>query len=98
MDEKSGMVAIYVDEDGRAVASASCFDAQAFSGFSVEESQRIRLRGMCARAALKEYCSPVVWRALSEQMCERIVQSLPGRIEYIAVSESQMPDSEPPNE
>jgi len=84
MSKPIGVVAVFVIED-RVAASASNFDADKFSSFSLFESQRIRARDALARAVLNAYCAPIVPDALDAYNCKQIVDKMPGEMRFIPI-------------
>jgi hypothetical protein len=72
----NGLVAIFVDETGREIATATDFKPDRPGGFTVIEAQRHRVREAIARKVIEEYASQRLTRAISQYNCAQIVEEL----------------------
>lgn len=80
-----GCVAVYINLEGRVIASVSDFRPDGYGGFTLYESQRIRAKSNLCREVIKTYCSPVVYDVLEAYDCEQIVGKMKGKIEFIEI-------------
>jgi len=74
--EARGVVLVFIDERGRAIAHAADFEPQAPGGFTLVEGQRHRAKVELAFAVCNAYASPNLVRGLERYDCERIVDRL----------------------
>lgn len=72
----SGVVLIFLDERGNAIANAADFELQAPGGFTLREGQRRRARRDLAVAVCNAYASPLLVRGLEVGDCERVIERL----------------------
>lgn len=71
-----GVVAVFANERGDVIASASNFDRQGVAGFQIQEHQRRRAKQELARAVAEAYCSSDYVRAMRTQDQEHVMQRL----------------------
>jgi hypothetical protein len=76
MSQPVGVVLVFIDERGHAIAHAADFERQAPGGFSLLEGQRHRARRMLAMAVCNAYASPMLVRGLDAYDCDRIMERL----------------------
>lgn len=72
----SGVVLVFIDERGHAIAHAADFERSAPGGLTLAEGQRYRARRALAHEVCNAYASPMLTRALESYDCERIVERL----------------------
>jgi hypothetical protein len=83
-----GCVGIYTDKEGRVIASVSDFKEATYGGFSLYEGQKVRAKRALAHAVVDAYCSSIVAEALDGYECERLVGSLPGKMTFLPVGQT----------
>lgn len=71
-----GVVGVLTDDRGMVWASVSDFDRSGYGGFSLAESQRVRVKDALAREFVHKACADVVLKALETYDCRRIVDKL----------------------
>jgi hypothetical protein len=71
-----GVVLVFIDERGNAIAHAGDFEPQSPGGFTLLEGQRRRAERGLAVAVCNAYASPMLVRGMDISDCERIVQAL----------------------
>ncbi len=71
-----GIVLVFIDERGRAVAHAADFEPQAPGGFKLIEGQRHRARRLLASAVCEAYANPNLVRGIEAYDRERIIDQL----------------------
>lgn len=67
--EPRGIVLVFIDEKGHAIAHAADFDDGG-------DARRYRARRALARAVVDAYASPALARGLDQYACEQAVQRL----------------------
>lgn len=72
----AGVVLVFLDEHGHAIAHAADFERSAPGGCTLSEGQRYRARRLLAFAVCNAYASPMLTRALESYDAERIVERL----------------------
>lgn len=75
-DKAVGVVLVFIDERGNAIAHAGDFEPQAPGGFTLREGQRWRARRALARAVCDAYASPMLVRGLDDLDRERVIDRL----------------------
>lgn len=83
-----GMVAVYTNPQGVVMASVSDFTRGGYGGFTLPQSQKIRVQSLLAVAVAKAYCGEPIMEALRTADCTRVVQLLcrkGGRVTIISV-------------
>jgi hypothetical protein len=76
MKRTSGVVLVFIDERGNAIAHAGDFEPQSPGGFDLIDGQRRRAKVALAHAVCNAYASPMLVRGLESCDCERIVDRL----------------------
>lgn len=78
MSEKvpSGVVGIFIDPDGRVIATATDFYKGYLGGFTLREAQTMRVKKALALEVANAFCSPVFVEAMSEYDIERVMQNM----------------------
>lgn len=76
MSKAVGIVLVFLDEKGHAIAGAADFDRSTPGGCELSEGQRYRARLRLAFAVCNAYASPMLTRGLDSYDCERIVDRL----------------------
>lgn len=71
-----GVILVFIDERGHAIAHAADFEPQAPGGFELIEGQRRRAKLALALAVCNAYASPNLVRGLEVYDCERIIDRL----------------------
>lgn len=71
-----GVVAVFTDNEGRVIATATSFEPESFSGFSLLRSQEIRAGNRLNAEVLKSYCSDIVSEVLNAHECRDIVNKM----------------------
>lgn len=71
-----GVVMIFTNETGRAIANAADFATDGYGGFTLLEAQRLRARGALAGAVAEAYASPDFTRALSSHQLRDVLSRL----------------------
>jgi len=84
-ESPAGVVGVYVDREGRVIASVSDFDQSGYGGFTLLESQERRAKPKLERAVVDAYCSHVVFNALDAYDFTEIVSKLSGMMTFIPV-------------
>ena len=74
--EATGVVLVFIDEKGHAIAHAADFEPQAPGGFTLREGQMHRARRALSFAVCNAYASPMLVRGMEPYDCERIVERL----------------------
>lgn len=72
----AGVVLVFLDEAGRAIAHAADFHRDRPGGYSLEEAQRLRAKRALGVAVCRAYASDQLVRAIEGYDCERILQNL----------------------
>lgn len=72
----TGLVLVFIDERGHAIAHAADFEPQAPGGFSLRDAQRWRARRALAHAVCNAYASPMLVRGMETSDCERVIDRL----------------------
>jgi hypothetical protein len=76
MAKVAGVVLVFIDERGHAIAHAGDFERQAPGGFTLHEGQRHRAKRALAHAVCNAYASPMLVRGMDSCDCERIMERL----------------------
>lgn len=76
MADAKGLVAIFSDENGNVIASATDFGTARPGGFKLIEAQRHRVNIGLAYKVVDAYASPMLHRAMGEYEREQIVRNL----------------------
>ena len=76
MSDLAGVVLVFLDEKGNAIAHASDFDRSAPGGFSLREGQRSRAERQLAWAVCEAYASPMFTRGIDAYDRQRIMHRL----------------------
>ena len=76
MGKPNGVVLVFIDERGNAIAHAADFEPQSPAGFTLHEGQRWRARRQLAHAVCNAYASPMLVRGMDSSDCERVVDRL----------------------
>jgi hypothetical protein len=71
-----GVVLVFIDERGNAIAHAGDFEPQAPGGFTLHEGQRRRARRALALAVCNAYASPMLVRGMETYDWERVIDRL----------------------
>jgi hypothetical protein len=71
-----GVVLVFIDERGNAIANAADFEPQAPGGVTLLEGQRWRAKRALAFAVCHAYASEKLVRGMDDMDCERIVNRL----------------------
>jgi hypothetical protein len=71
-----GVVVIFVCKLGNVIETSSCFDSQSFGGFSLKESQKIRVKKSIIERVVNGYCSSNLTDNISTSTYERIFSDL----------------------
>lgn len=71
-----GVIHVFLNEHGEPIAHAADFDRAGYGGFSLAESQRIRVKDRLARAVVNAYASPDLTRGMELYDCEALVRKL----------------------
>lgn len=80
-----GIVAIYINENGKVVADAADFNRSCPGGYTLREAQEFRAKQNLSFAVIRAYCSDTVVNSLESYECESIVRKLPGKISIIPI-------------
>ncbi len=59
-----GVVLVFIDEHGNAIAHAADFESQRPGGFTLDEAQRLRAKRQLALNVCNAYASPMLVRAV----------------------------------
>lgn len=76
MAEPKGLVAVFTDEAGHVIATATDFDTSRPGGFKQIEAQRSRIGRSLAWKVIDAYSSPNLTRAIDEYQREQIIRNL----------------------
>lgn len=71
-----GLVAVFTDEAGNVIATATDFAPDCLGGFKMIEAQRYRVKVSLAWKVIEAYASPKLTRAISEYHREQIYNDL----------------------
>ena len=71
-----GVVACFINESGRVIASATCFELDRPGGLSAKEAQKIRARERLHMNVANAYCSPCFVLGMSGYVISGIVDTL----------------------
>lgn len=71
-----GVVLVFIDEDGNAIAHAADFNSTGYGGFTLQEAQRIRTKRKLAINVCNAYSSPQFTRGIQDYDAEQIMQRL----------------------
>lgn len=71
-----GVLLVFIDERGNAIAHAADFEPQAPGGFTLLEGQRHRAKFALALAVCNAYASPAFVRGLEPYDAERVIDRL----------------------
>ncbi len=74
-----GVVLVFLDEKGNAIAHAADFHLSAPGGFSLYEGQRARAKRDLAWSVCQAYASPNLTRAIEPYDRQKIMDTLCGR-------------------
>lgn len=72
----AGVVLVFIDEHGNAIADASDFRRAAPGGCTLLEGQRWRARRALDVAVCRAYASPMLTRGMDDGDCARVVEQL----------------------
>lgn len=72
----TGVVQIFVNEEGYVIAHAADFNSSAYGGFTLIESQRLRVRDALALNVVNAYSSPGLVRGFDEGDARRVIARL----------------------
>ena len=90
-----GVVGIFANENGRAIATVSDFKRDGYGGFSLFQSQRIRCRKALVMEVVRKYSSPDLYRAVGIYEAEKIVENLCRdhgcSVQYLPVNHDEEP-------
>jgi hypothetical protein len=75
-NKPAGVVLVFIDERGNAIAHVGDFEPQAPGGFTLAEGQRYRAKRALAVAVSNAYASPMLVRGLEAYDCERVMERL----------------------
>lgn len=76
MSAPKGVVSVLMDKDGRVIASSSDFERHGYGGFSLEESQRRRSRGILAQDMVRELCGPIIRQVVTSYDATEMMDAL----------------------
>jgi hypothetical protein len=76
MDTPKGLVAIFIDDAGRTIATATDFAPDRPGGFKMIEAQRHRVTDRLDLAVIEAYASPALTRGISQYQRTQIVREL----------------------
>jgi hypothetical protein len=71
-----GVLLVFIDEKGHAIAHAADFDPQTYGGFTLIEGQRHRAKRALSFAVANAYASPNFVRGMDDYDCERVMERL----------------------
>lgn len=77
-----GVVAVFVGPDGRCVASVSDFDYSGYGGFSLQQSQEVRVQDAIARKVANALCSSDFTRHMETHDMKRVMRQMIDRDGY----------------
>ena len=80
-----GVIAIWIDPQGRVIRSAADFDRSAPGGYALSEGQAYRATQSVKWAAVKAFCSPVLTDALGGYTLEEIAEAMLAKGHKIAL-------------
>ena len=72
----AGVVLVFIDEKGHAIAHAADFDRSGYGGYTLADSQSVRARRQLAINVVNAYASTQLARAVDAYDAERMVQRL----------------------
>lgn len=75
-DEPKGVVACFINEDGRVISSVSDFGLDVYGGYTTKEAQKYRVKRALASAVANAYCSPDYIRSLADYLMVEILDDL----------------------
>lgn len=85
----NGVVALFIDKEGRVLANASDFNTSGYGGFSLQQSQEIRVKSSLAHEVLEKLASPLICAAVDTYDAKKIMDSMCSscgcRVELVAV-------------
>lgn len=92
-ESPQGVVALFIADNGRVIASATDFARDRPGGFSIKSAQEYRVKRALALAVVKEYCSPDFSRAFDYYQAEQVMHRLTGehkcRVEFVMVGHKE---------
>lgn len=95
MSAPTGIVLVFLDEKGHAIAHAADFDRSAPGGFTLQEGQRRRAERQLAWAVCEAYASPMFARGIDAYDRERIMHRLRDvhgcKVHEVVVGPKEMP-------
>jgi hypothetical protein len=71
-----GVVLVFIDERGNAIAHAADFEPQTPGGYTLLEGQRRRAMSALSFAVCNAYASPMLVRGFDAYDCERVIERL----------------------
>lgn len=84
-----GVVALFIGKDGRVIANTSDFNASGYGGFTLRQSQEIRVKSALAREVLDKLSSSLICEAIDTHDALKIMASMCSRcgcrVEIVAV-------------
>lgn len=84
-----GVVALFLDKEGRVLASVTDFSTGGYGGFSLQEAQKLRAKRSLAHEAMRALSSPLICEAIETYDAEKIMGAMCSRcgcrVETVAV-------------
>lgn len=75
-EDPKGVVLVFIDEEGREIASVSDFNRTGYGGWSLRDAQNLRARRALAMKVCNAYSSSQLVRAIDAYDAERIIDRL----------------------
>lgn len=76
VSDPKGLIAVFTDETGHVIASATDFKPGRPGGFKMIEAQRGRVNQSLAYKVVEAYASPALTRAIDQYQREQILRKL----------------------
>lgn len=89
MPSPSGVVALFINKAGQVLANVSDFNTSGYGGFSLRQSQEMRVKRSLAYEVLNKLSSPLICEAVDHYDAEKIMNNMCSRcgcrLEIIAI-------------
>ena len=71
--------ALFINPQGRVIATHSDYSQKTFSGFNLERAQEIRCKDAMPHKILDVFCSPVITENIGNYTAQKVIDDLRGK-------------------
>lgn len=75
----NGVVALFIDKEGRVLANVSDFNSSGYGGFTLQQAQEIRAKSSLAHEMLEKLSSPLICAAVDTYDAKKIMDNMCSR-------------------